>query len=127
MIKYLPTKEPFYVFALDEQEGELVQRLYDEGLKIINTDNIPFLASDDQIKAVAEVLNLIEPRGLLIGMKDDSTAVTKLIELGGLRYGKNFISYWKESMRWSSALLRRISRPTVKRLTNLGLCKGDSL
>ena len=127
MIKYLPTKEPFYVFALDEQEGELVQRLYDEGLKIINTDNIPFLDSDDQIKAVAEVLSLIEPRGLLIGMKDDSTAVTKLIELGGLRYGKNFISYWKESMRWSSALLRRISRPTVKRLTNLGLCKGDSL
>ena len=98
-----------------------MQRLYDEGLPIINTDNIPFLDSDDQIRAVAEVLKLIEPRGLLIGMKDDSTLVKKLIELGGLNYGRDFISFWQESQRWSAALLRKISRPTVKRLVNLGL------
>lgn len=121
MKKYLPSDEAFYVFAIDDKGAPLVQRLYDEGLPIVNTDNIPFLDSDDQIRAVAEVLKLIEPRGLLIGMKDDSTVVKKLIELGGLHYGRDFISFWQESKRQSAALLRKISRPTVKRLINLGL------
>lgn len=121
MIKYLPSDETFYAFAADNKEGALVQRLYDEGLRIVNLDNIPFLDSDDQIQAVAEVLKLIGVRGLLISMKDDSDVVTKLIELGGLEYRRHFISYWRESWRQSSALLRRISRPTVKRLLNRGL------
>ena len=127
MMKYLPSDEPFYVFAVDETVAPLVQKLYDEGLKIINIDNIPFLDNDDQIKAVAEVLSLIEPRGLLIGMKNDAEFISKLTELGGVQYGQRFIAYWHENMRWSSALLRKISRPTVKRLINLGLVEGDSL
>lgn len=121
MMRYLPSDETFYAFAASNEEGALVQRLYDEGLRIINLDNIPFLDSDDQIQAVAEVLKLIDVRGLLISMKDDSDMADKLIELGGVKYGQHFISYWRESWRQSSALLRRLSRPTVKRLINRGL------
>ncbi|MBR1580244.1 MAG: hypothetical protein IJ668_07080 [Selenomonadaceae bacterium] len=115
MMKYLPPGEPFYVFAADGQEAQLIQRLYDEGLPIVNGDNIPFLDSDEQIRAVAEVLRLIDVRGLLVSGKDDSDAVSKLIEYGGLKYGREFISYWREATRWSAALLRKISRPTINR------------
>ena len=66
MMRYLPREEIFYAFALDGEEGALVQRLYNEGLRIANLDNIPFLDSDEQIDAVSEVLKLIDVRGLLI-------------------------------------------------------------
>ena len=129
MMKYLPSDETFYVFAADEQESELVQRLYDEGLRIGNLDNIPFLDSDEQIRAVAEVLTLINERGLLISMKDDSILVSKILNTGEgekmLEYGRDFISYWQESMRQSTTLLRKISRPSVKRLANLGIISSS--
>ena len=118
MMRYVPPNEAFYVIAIDEQSGELVQRLFDEGLPIVNADNIPFLDSEDQIRAVAEVLHLIDVRGLVIGLTDDETIVNRMIELGGLQYGRDFISYWRECMKQSTALLRRVSRPTVKRLIN---------
>ena len=118
MMRYVPPNEAFYVIAIDEQSGELVQRLFDEGLPIVNADNIPFLDSEDQIRAVAEVLHLIDVRGLVIGLTDDETIVNRMIELGGLKYGRDFISYWRECMKQSTALLRRVSRPTVKRLIN---------
>lgn len=116
LMRYLPSNEPFYVFTLNDKAAPIVQRLYDEGLPIINVDNIPFLDSDEQIKAVAEVLSLIDARGLLIGIDDRSEEVlSKLIKVGGLKYGKDFISLWRESVRWSAAALRRIARPTVNR------------
>ena len=122
MIKYLPSNEQFYVFAINSAAAPLLQKLYDEGLQIINADNIPFLNSDEQIKAVAEVLRLTDQRGLLLCTDDNSEAVvSELIKLGGLQYGRDFISLWRESANRTAALLRRISRPTVKRLTNLGL------
>ena len=116
MMRYVPPDEAFYVIAVNEQSGELVQRLYDEGLPIVNADNIPFLDSEDQIRAVAEVLRLIDVRGLLIGMKEDTVLVNQMIELGGLQYGRDFISYWQECLKQSTILLRRMSRPSVKRL-----------
>ncbi len=113
MMRYLPSDEIFYAFALDGAEGALVQRLYNEGLRIANLDNIPFLDSDEQIDALSEVLKLIDVRGLLISMKDDSEAVLKMINRNGLIYGRHFISYWRESWVRSTELLRRFSRSTV--------------
>ena len=101
------------MFAVNEEDAGLVQRLYDEGLRIANLDNIPFLNSDDQIDAVTEVLKLIDIRGLLLSMKNDSVTVTKLLERGGLKYERDFISYRCESWRQSTELIRRLSRPTV--------------
>ena len=115
LLKYLPSDEEFYVFAADEQSGELVQRLYDEGLKIINIDNIPFLDSDEQIQAVAEVLRLTDVRGLLISLKNDAPFIKKMTDPGGAKYEREFISFWHEFQKQSTTLLRKMSRPSVKR------------
>ena len=64
------------------------------------------------------ILTKINHRGLLLSIKNDSPIVAHLLNLTG---GGEFVSFWQEYRKSSAALLRRISRPTVKRLINLGL------
>ena len=120
LMRYLPKDEEFFLFVADERAKAVAQRLYVEGLRIINPHNIPVLVNETILRTVAASLKGMTHRGLLVSAMDDSPIVGRLIELMGVG-SKRFVSFWQEYMKSSAALLRRLSRPTVKRLINRGL------
>ena len=114
--RYLPPNEKFFVCLADDQSKFLAQKLYSEGLQIINPNAIPFLVNDEQMRAAAELRNRSSTRGLILSLTDDSPLISKLINMnGGGPYGQYFISFWQEYMKAEVVLLRRMSRPSIKR------------
>ena len=72
LLKYLPSNEKFFVMIADEQSKILAQRLYSEGLRIVNTNSIPILVNEDQISFAIVELIRSKMRGLLLSLTDDS-------------------------------------------------------
>ncbi len=114
--KYLPPDETFYAIVVKDSDIELIKRLFDEGLKIVNSENIPVLSNEKKIRAAAKTLKSLKVRGLLLSASDDSEILKKLLETNSWKYGRECISFWQEFQKQSTALLRRMSRPSVRRL-----------
>ena len=81
--RYLPPNEKFFVCLADGQSNILADRLYAEGLQIINPNAIPFLVNDEQMRAAAELRNRSSTRGLILSLTDDSPLISKLINMNG--------------------------------------------
>ena len=113
---YLSSEESFFIVLANDQSKILALRLYEEGLHVDNAHRIPILNDNlNTLQQVREILNHISHRGLLLSLTDDTNLVAQMISMG-LKYGTQFISFWQEAKKYSTAMLRRISRPTVNRL-----------
>ena len=114
--KYLPSNENFFVCLANEKSKILVEKLYYEGLPIINLNKIPLLSNENQLKAMLNTCIKFKTRGLILSLTDDSPIVSKISSLAGRGYNNYCLSFWQEYAKASKILLWRMSRPTVNRL-----------
>lgn len=105
LIKYLPKNEGFHICMFGEQADLLLYRLYSEGLKILDSENIHIIKNDKQLQPLSEDMKRMPGQYLLIALTDDFSLISNLKSLG-LDYGKDFISFRQEYMRHFTDLFK---------------------
>lgn len=95
------------VFVLFSRNAlPILQAIYSEGYPTSNPNNILLFDKSD-IKKLASDLKAIDAPKLLIYEEDDCSLIEELTE-NNLVYGKDYISFWREYIKYEWDLMRKI-------------------
>ncbi len=108
--KYLPkASAPVLCCPFSASYSPFLQALYNEGYSIANPENI-IVYDIQNVEDLVSDFKKVTIFRLIVNFDYDNKLI-RILEENGIVYGRDYISFWREYLRYESKLLRKIVSP----------------